>query len=115
MEHSKASITASSVQWATDIAINYAQDSIEGALGYLADKSKKERREKGECKFCFYMRTQRIGGAAMTSQPCGICGEYQMYGSTNTDKICLKCAKKHELCKYCGADLELRPRRVFKP
>jgi hypothetical protein len=75
-----------------------------------SDRLKKERLEKSECKICFYV-TGRIGGSAMTQRPCGICGKDEWYGSTCTDALCINCAKEHELCKYCGADRELRERR----
>lgn len=113
MNREKATIDQRSVEFATDIAIERARDCIAGALGYTTDNNRSARRASLECKTCYYIYTSRIGGAAMTTRPCGICSVEQLYSSTNTDKICLNCAKNYSLCKYCGADLELRPRRKF--
>lgn len=114
MNYPKSTIDSVSVTRATDFAINYADTTIQQALEYMRDDQKKSRLDKGLCKFCFYMRSERIGGAAITTQPCGICEQDQRYGSTATDKLCAKCAVEHQLCKQCGADLMLRPRRIFK-
>lgn len=54
-------------------------------------------------------------GAAITLEPCMRCGEMQTYGSTNTDALCLPCAKETGLCKHCGGDLALRERRKTWP
>lgn len=114
MTRQAAKIDSVSVQWATDQGIHIGQETVRAALEFLNDPRRKERKEKAECKRCFYVHNARIGGATMTEQPCGICGVSQMYGSTATDKICKKCAIENELCKYCGADMELRPRRKYE-
>jgi len=114
MQQQKATIDSVSVTSATDMAISYAESIVQKALEFLRDDRKKERLVEVECKTCFYINNQRIGGAAMTSRPCGICDMPQMYGSTATDKLCLKCALEHQLCKQCGADVLMRPRRIFK-
>jgi hypothetical protein len=115
MTQGKSKIDESSVTWATTFAAEGAERHIRSSLEYMRDERKKERKVASECKFCFYFRTERIGGAAMTTRDCGICEMPQMYGSTNTDKICKKCATENELCKYCGADVSLRPRRKYVP
>lgn len=107
-------IDASSVEWATNAAKDAADDYIEKALFYSTDVHKKERLKVSKCKFCYYFRQGRIGGASVTQQPCGLCNEVQSYGSTATDPLCLKCASTNELCKQCGGDLHMRVRRVFK-
>ena len=38
-----------------------------------------------------------------------------MYSSTNTDRLCMDCAKKHHLCKHCGGDISMRARRKDWP
>lgn len=105
---------AYAVQFKTTQMDIYSREIIKGAMAFLTDHDKKNRKAKLECKACYYMRTGRIGGAAMTQQACGICGDVVMYGSTNTDAMCRKCAEKYQLCVCCGADQELRPRRVVK-
>ena len=115
MRHGKATVDSVSVQSATHFALSYGEECVKHAIGYLTDHDKDKRAQSGLCKLCHYVHTARIGGCAMTYQPCGICGEDQLYSSTATDKLCLPCAKKHQLCKRCTADVCLRPRRIFKP
>lgn len=93
---------------------SFADEQIAQSLQYLADEKKKEREKQGECKTCFYLRSSRIGGAAITTKPCDLCGEYKMYGSTNTDRLCLDCSVKNKICKRCGGDLHMRTRRAEK-
>ncbi len=97
----------------TERANAYVKQVIADAKEIETDARKAERLEKHECKACFY--NSRIGGASMTSQPCMSCHADQMYGSTNTDALCKKCAEKHGLCKHCGGDLEMRTRRKEWP
>lgn len=94
---------------ATERAKEYVRRTIEEAKEVETDARRKERIEAHECKACFYR--SRMGGAAMTSQDCMSCGDEQMYGSTNTDALCMTCAMEHGLCKHCGGDLEMRTRR----
>lgn len=98
---------------ATDHAISCQKDVITRALEAATDPHKTERLTACQCIRCYYIYPDRIGGAAMTVQPCGVCGKDVMYGSTATDVLCLPCAKEHELCKHCGGDVHMRPRRKF--
>lgn len=77
------------------------------------DPEKHNRVQSCLCRMCYY--GSRIGGHAITVEPCMCCGEEQTYGSTNTDALCLNCAKTTGLCKHCGADIELRVRRQKWP
>lgn len=94
----------------TDHGHAQIEDALRRAKELQEDPRKEERLKKHECKACFYLRG-RIGAAAMTRQDCGICGKEQMFGSSCTDVICPECAKANQLCRRCGADLELRTRR----
>jgi len=94
---------------ATGIAKNSESELIERATDMKGDRRKKERKKRNYCRWCFY--TPRMGGQSCTNQPCGMCGEIQHYGSTDTDALCLACAKKYDLCKHCGGDVEMRVRR----
>ena len=76
----------------------------------LNDVNKKERIEKQECIYCFYLDS-RVGGSCMTTSYCGICNKTLHSGNTNTDALCIDCAKKHKLCKHCGGDINLKSRR----
>lgn len=94
---------------ATERAKARVNDLISLAEDVKNDTKKKERLEKHECKACFYF--SRIGGAAITKRPCMSCGNEMIYGSTNTDVLCIECARNHVLCKHCGGDLEMINRR----
>ena len=113
MEHAPAKIDTESVQHQTDFARARIDAALRRALQYATDPDKKMRLAEGFCISCFYSGP-RIGGAAMTERPCGVCGTKMMFGSTATDKVCQACAVKQELCRECGADLRLRPRRKFE-
>lgn len=112
MEYQAKKIDQDSVTWATDIAIERQRTIIRKSINLVNDPEKKKRLETSMCKICFYQEG-RIGGAAMTHQPCGICGKDQLYSSTATDVLCRECAKENHLCKQCGADVQLKPRRKY--
>ena len=95
---------------ATHQAKSQSESLIERATRLQADAKRTERLEAGLCRWCFYA-AGRIGGAAMTTQPCAACKEDQLYSSTCTDVLCLPCAKEHDLCKRCGGDREMRTLR----
>lgn len=80
----------------------------------IAEDIRKEARlKKHFCKSCFYM--DRVAGSATTERECMSCNVKEMYGSTSTDALCMDCAKHHYLCKHCGGDLDMRPRRRVWP
>ena len=92
---------------ATNLSRHAMDETIKAAMNLDGDPEREKRRVAHLCRWCFY-RGPRIGGAAMTSQPCGLCGKVQHFGSTATDDLCDGCAKEHDLCKRCGGDGELR-------
>lgn len=84
-------------------------NAMEFARKLVDDPDRAERTAKQSCKACYYFT--QIGGAAITTRPCMCCGKDQIYGSTNTDALCLDCAKNHDLCKKCGGDIKMNSRR----
>lgn len=94
---------------ATERSCSYVARLLADAREIDADARKDERIASQQCKACFY--GGRMGGAAMTTQPCGCCDEKIMYGSTNTDALCKPCATKHGLCRHCGGDIDLKASR----
>lgn len=94
------------IQWATRIA----QDAFKRAQDAVADTKREQRLKARECPTCYYLRG-RIGGAAFTNSTCKGCGVTIVNPSTATDKYCAACSKEHRICRYCGADLELKNRR----
>lgn len=91
--------------------LRYVSELRTKLTDYDNDPKKEERQTKGLCRYCFYVHTARIGGCAMTKQPCAICLQDQMYGSTATDLFCTECAIHNHVCKRCGADTKDRTRR----
>jgi hypothetical protein len=77
----------------------------------MDDDPEKGKRQRAQlCRWCHYAAS-RIAGQAFTDRNCGICNKDMQFSSTDTDVVCSDCATKHELCKHCGADRELRPKR----
>lgn len=77
----------------------------------LHDDGQRARRLAAqECRYCYYLRGDRIVGWSFTDYTCGICGSKQSWSNTGVPKLCEKCAKEHKLCRSCGADLELEHR-----
>lgn len=97
-------------KWQTGRSREIFSDLIKRAEKAQNDSEKDVRLSKQLCISCHYI-LGRIGGAAMTQQPCACCLEGQWYGSTVTDELCLDCAKKHNLCKRCGGDIDMRQGR----
>lgn len=75
-------------------------------IRYYSDPDKKERKADGLCKCCYYYMYDRVGGCAITIKNCECCGEEMSFGSTTTDKYCLKCAKENGYCKQCGQKMD---------
>jgi hypothetical protein len=93
--------------WQTNRSHDMFVDLIERAEKAKNDTDREARLIKQLCISCHYIRG-RIGGAAMTTQPCACCLKPEMYGSTATDELCLSCADKHNLCKRCGGDIDMK-------
>ncbi len=100
--------------YATERSKDRVKQFMDLAARITADSERSERKTKQECVACFYI-VGRIGGAAITKRPCMSCGLDQMYGSTNTDVLCIECAHKHNLCKHCGGDVDMKVRRKNWP
>lgn len=113
MQRKAPEMTQSLMQSATARAGAYVNRILAGAKALELDERKVERIAKHECKSCFY--GGRMGGAAMTEQPCMSCTQPQLYSSTATDVLCRPCAEYASLCKHCGGDLEMRLKRRTWP
>lgn len=113
MQQRPAIMSKNTMVGATERAKSRVAEWVRLAEDVINDTRRAERKTRHECKACFY--SSRIGGAAMTTRPCMCCGADQLHGSTSTDVLCANCAKEHSLCKHCGGDLELRPRRKTWP
>lgn len=72
---------------------------------FKEDKRKTERKTTYMCKFCTYIEAQ-IGCSAITFSKCNICGSEIYNPSTNIDYCCLNCAEKHNVCVFCGGNMD---------
>ena len=90
----------------TNLAAMRKRSILESARKLTDDPDREARVEKCLCVVCHY--GSRLGGAAITNQPCMSCGKDQTFSSTDTDVLCLDCAKAGRLCAHCGADIDLK-------
>ena len=75
-------------------------------IRYYEEDSDKENRNKTiECKYCYYIRNS-FGFCAMTTSYCGICKEPILNGSSDTNRVCDKCAGTMGLCIKCGGEMD---------
>jgi hypothetical protein len=100
MQREAAPFTESLRENATRAALERVR-RLGGAL--RDDAQRTDRLAQQQCQPCFYQ--VRMGAAAITTRPCGHCGQSQSYGSSSTDVLCMKCAVDHSACRHCGADL----------
>jgi len=112
MKHYKQNVDLSTIQNATHWANSIADDIFEKHHNYQQDENKFERLKKSYCKTCFYIRNH-LGRAMVTTQLCGLCEKEMIFESTDTDVLCVDCAKKHKLCSHCGGTVNQTKR--FKP
>lgn len=105
MQQKAAELSDRSIASATSRARRRVEDVIKLAEQLKSDPDRTSREHAQLCKSCFYFSA--LGGAAMTEKPCASCQEVQMYGSTNTDNLCLPCAQNRGLCKRCGGLMTL--------
>jgi hypothetical protein len=81
--------------------------SLERARRLASDEDREKRLNVLLCPYCYYAPAT-LHGAAMTYTNCRCCDGQIISGSTHTDEFCPACAKKHNMCKECGADLDLK-------
>ena len=105
MQQKAAELSDRSIASATSRARRRVEGTLKLAEQLKADPEQSLRLERQLCKACHYFT--QIGGAALTEKPCASCQEVQMYGSTNTDNLCLPCAQNRDLCKRCGGLLNI--------
>lgn len=89
------------------------QDALRQASNAVNDTKREKRLAAHECQYCYYL-AGRVGGAAMTQSNCRSCNVEHWNSSTCTDEFCEACAKKFGICRHCGADLDLKTRKVLE-
>jgi hypothetical protein len=83
---------------------------IKFSLNLTNDPEKTKRLESQLCVYCFY-KEGGFAGQAFSTKKCEICEDPQTYSSTDTDDLCLACAKEHKLCKHCNSHIDLKIKR----
>ena len=104
-------VDAQSVVRATFKARKRAEHVLYAARGLKEDHEQAIRHSVQLCPCCFYVLHSQVAGSAITHARCGLCLTECTYPSTLVDRLCSPCAKKNELCKRCGADIDLRENR----
>jgi hypothetical protein len=82
---------------------------VEHCRRVVEDHDREKRLEKQECVHCFH--SGHVGGSMSCRVLCGLCGKEMLFMSTCFDVLCPECAREHNLCKHCGADINLKKRR----
>lgn len=91
-----------------------ARRVAEGLRTRVIDDADRDRRlELQVCVRCHY--TPRVAGAAITIEPCALCGIDQTYASTSTALLCAPCAATNDLCRHCGGDMDGDLSRTLYP
>lgn len=111
MEKRIEKVSNRTIQHQTYRAKENAQYILDKAERFSQDPDKSKRVSNCLCKTCYYINNTRMAGARITNKPCGICEVDMCFSSTATDKTCLPCATKHNLCKQCGGDINMKQRR----
>ena len=92
----------------TKFQLEKKEKILKNCINYKNDTHKKERLNKGLCIYCFYNEKSVMAGRAITHKNCESCNENQIYNSTYTDNLCLKCSKEFHLCKHCGCEVNYK-------
>ena len=105
----KSPLNNSRIMSATHYATERAAYYAERAKTIAEDPERAERLTQMECQICW--KQPKVGGCMCTTKECDQCGTEMRFGSTNTDHLCLACAKSLGVCKHCLADIDLKQRR----
>ena len=111
MKAQKRRVDLVSIEFATSRNQMHVDSMIEAVENF----KKKKHGVNGECKYCSYIKTTRIGGSAMTESECGLCEKMMVFSSTVVDRLCRDCAERNLLCKHCGGDIDMKIRRKKRP
>lgn len=95
-------------QQATTMTRSY----IEHCRKVVDDADRLNRWKVQECQRCYY--NGKVGGQMITHSKCKSCEKELQFPSTNVDRLCIECAREQQVCKHCGADMELKNRRKLR-
>jgi hypothetical protein len=115
MRNARRKASRENIRFHTMMAARMGEESVERANAFEADADQGLRVQAMECRTCFYIKSSRVGGAAMTTWECGVCAKPDIHGSTATPVVCDACAKEYDLCRNCGGDLNMDMSRSHFP
>ena len=107
MRQAKKPINETSIAVNTQISVDRINRAKTVVENLIADPDQDKRLAAGICSPCYYLMSGSVAGRAITIRPCGLCEKDQTYSSTQTDALCLDCAKRNSLCRHCGGDINL--------
>jgi len=88
-----------------------SRDLIVARAKALVDDPDRQKRLQAQlCLMCYH--DTRLAGQAFTDTNCRACNKDMQFSSTDVDALCPECARALKLCRHCGADLNLRWRKV---
>lgn len=113
----KMALTPDSINmrnWGSEERLERMQKAVAAAF---LDVRKDERRKRGECKSCYYLRVGVVAGQAFSSRPCKneSCSNESKHANTDVPDYCIDCSTTYGICRRCGADLEFKVRKSLKP
>lgn len=73
---------------------------------YDKDPHKFIRQGEMICRHCYYIENDRIAGQAFCTKNCSNCGKEMNFATTDTDELCIQCAKELNVCKHCGGKMD---------
>jgi len=97
--------TQKDIEYRTEMNKSVYQRTKDKIKAYELDTDKENRSKTIECKHCYYLRNM-CGFSAMTLSYCGICKEPILNGSSDTNRVCDKCAGINDLCIRCGGEMD---------
>ena len=100
------------IEYKTEMQKHEIEMVLKLADEFINDPLRKDRLNAQECKPCFY--ESRLAGNSATATKCACCEKKMYFGSTDVDILCIDCAKKLDLCKHCGGDIESKHRRKHR-
>lgn len=115
MEHPFIPLFPRDQAFYTSIARQQIDRAVRAIDLLTTDLYREDRLASGQCRCCYYLKGDTVAGQAMTTWFCRLCGTRGLHANTNTPRLCEACSTTHELCRRCGADIDLRKHRTDWP
>lgn len=80
----------------------------------IDDPDKGERIKDQRCQGCYYAGRLALNSTIGRPAECAKCPDSFRSFHVTPDVLCLECAKRMQVCRQCGADLELKQRNVLE-